>query len=282
MQQSLRPALVLCTFRLFYHRLPFGKQAYMLLRGLLKNLFIPPTSLLLLLFIAWLGWRRWPRFSRALLGVSLLLLWVLSLPVVGGGLLGLLEAKYQPVTADPERLREAQAIVVLGGGRNPDAREYDGDTVNGRSLARLRYGALLHRESGLPVLLTGGRVHQRDRISEAQLMADVMKKEFHLPVAWQEDDSRTTAENARNSAEILRRQQIGTVLLVTHAWHMPRAAGAFASEGLEVIPAPMGFTDVEQGNLLNWLPSPAALQSSYFALHEWLGGLVYQWQQEGE
>lgn len=253
----------------------------MLLRGLLKNLFIPPTSLLLLLLIAWLGWRRWPRLSRALLGISLLSLWLLSLPVVGGGMLGLLEARYQPVTeVDAGLLAQAQAIVVLGGGRNSDSREYEGDTVNGRSLARLRYGAHLHRETGLPVLLTGGRVHERDRISEAQLMADVMQNEFQLPVAWQENNSRTTAENAHLSAEILRRQQIDTVLLVTHAWHMPRATAVFAEEGVKVIPAPMGFTDVEQGNLLNWVPSPSALQSSYFALHEWLGGLVYQWQQE--
>lgn len=254
----------------------------MLLRGLLKNLFIPPTSLLLLLLIAWLGWWRWPRLSRTLLGVSLFSLWILSLPVVGGGLLGLLEAAYQPVTTDPVRLREAQAIVILGGGRNPDSREYNGDTVNGRTLARLRYGALLHRESGLPVLVTGGRVYERDLVSEAELMAEVMQEEFRVPVSWQEGASRTTAENALFTAETLRREQIGKVLLVTHAWHMPRAAGAFASEGLEVIPAPMGFTDVEWGNLLNWLPSPAALQSTYFALHEWLGGLVYQWQQEGE
>lgn len=255
----------------------------MLLRGLLKNLFIPPTSLLLLLLIAWLGWRRWPRFSRALLGVSLLCLWVLSMPVVGGGMLGVLEARFQPVNElDAAQLASAQAIVVLGGGRTSDTREYEGDTVNGRSLARLRYGAHLHRELGLPVLLTGGRVHERDRISEAQLMADVMQKEFRLPVAWQENNSRTTAENARLSAEMLKQQQIDTVLLVTHAWHMPRAVAVFGEEGLHVIPAPMGFTDVQPSNLLNWLPSPSALQSSYFALHEWLGGLVYQWQQEDE
>lgn len=253
----------------------------MLLRGLLKNIVIPPTSLLLLLLIAWLGWRRWPRFSRALLGVSLLSLWVLSLPVVGGGMLGLLEADYQPVSETaPAQLARAQAIVVLGGGRNPDTREYGGDTVNSRSLARLRYGAHLHRQTGLPVLLTGGRVHERDVISEAQLMADVMRNEFQLPVGWQEDNSRNTAENARFSADILQRQQLDTVLLVTHAWHMPRAEAVFAEQGLQVIPAPMGFTDVQFDNPLNWLPSPSALQSSYFALHEWLGGLVYQWQDE--
>ncbi|WP_439136183.1 YdcF family protein [Pseudomaricurvus sp.] len=258
----------------------------MILRALLKNLILPPTSLLLLLLIAWLGWRRWPKFSRTLLGGSLLVFWLLSLPIVGGVMLQSLEKGYQPYAI--ERVGEGvgegvekvepEAIVVLGGGRVADSREYSGDTVNSRTLGRLRYGAHLYRETGLPVLLAGGRVYERDVISEAQLMARVMSTEFRVPVEWLEVNSKTTAENAAYSAEILHAQGIESVLLVTQAWHMPRAEGVFREAGLTVIPAPTGFTVVQPDRLMSWVPSVSGLYASYFALHEMLGGWFYRWQ----
>lgn len=255
----------------------------MLLRALLKSILLPHTSLLLLMLVAWLGWYRWPRFSRALLGFSLLGLWLMSLPLVGGTMLKALENGYQPLAeVGAAEIAKAQAIVVLGGGRSTDAKEFGGDTVNGRTLARLRYGALVHRQTGLPLLLAGGRVYEQDEPSEAQLMAEVMVNEFQVPVSWQETNSRTTAENARFSADILQQQNIHTILLVTQAWHMPRAMAAFEEVGLKVIAAPTGFTDVDLSNVLNWLPSTSAMQSSYFALHEWLGHWVYQWEMADE
>lgn len=278
----------------------------MMLRALLKNLLLPPTSLLLLMAVAWLGWRRWPKFSRTLLGLSLLVFWLLSLPVVGGSMLAYLEREYQPYSVESGMSRESGmsmesgiaepgpginkreaetdkpapgAIVVLGGGRVTDSQEYGGDTVNGRTLARLRYGALLYRETGLPVLLTGGRVFESDITAEAQLMSRVMRDEFSVPVGWLEVNSKTTAENAAYSAEILQAQGIESVLLVTHAWHMPRAVGAFEAAGVTVIPAPTGFTVVQRERFLNWLPSVSGLHSSFFALHELLGGWVYRWDE---
>ncbi|MBU3070955.1 YdcF family protein [Aestuariicella sp. G3-2] len=253
----------------------------MIIRALFKTLLLPPTSLLLLMLIAWLGWRRWPRFSRSLLGGALLVFWILSLPVVGGTLLMYLERGYQPFNPEMLKTESAQgAIVVLGGGRVSDAREYGGDTVNSKTLERLRYGARLYRETGWPILLTGGRVfEERDLLPEAQLMAQVMTEEFQIPVTWQEEKSKTTAENAAFSAQIFRQQGIETVLLVTHGWHMPRASRVFQQAGLTVIPAPMALTIVEPDRLLSWFPSLSGLSSSYFALHEFLGGWVYRWQE---
>ncbi len=47
--------------------------------------------------------------------------------------------------------------MVLGGGRYRDAPEYGNDTVGEYTLVRLRYAAKLHRETGFPLLVTGGR-----------------------------------------------------------------------------------------------------------------------------
>ena len=76
-----------------------------------------------------------------------------------------------PISAD--ELARAQAIVILGGGRRHYAPEYEGgETVNSRTLERIRYGALLARRSRLPVLVSGG--NPTGNRPEATLMSEVM------------------------------------------------------------------------------------------------------------
>ena len=126
-----------------------------------------------------------------------------------------------PTPISAEALIRAQAIVVLGGGRRHYAPEYaGGETVNSRTLERMRYGALLARRSGLPVLVSGG--NPTGNRPEATLMSEVMAQEFGVPVRWAEGASRDTRENARLAAEDLRAAGITRIALVTHAAHMRR------------------------------------------------------------
>src|SRR5688572_5543152 len=108
----------------------------------------------LLLLGGWGLWRlrRHPRSGKALLMLSLALLWALSMPWVARTLLKTLE----PERSDPLRALPAQAIVVLAGGQYHMAPEYGMDTVNEATLVRLRYAAHIHRQSGKPVLVSGG------------------------------------------------------------------------------------------------------------------------------
>ena len=53
--------------------------------------------------------------------------------------------------------------------------------------------------------------------------------------------SRNTYENALNSAAILKREKLGPCLLVTSAFHMPRAVGMFRKVGETVIPWPVDY-----------------------------------------
>jgi len=66
---------------------------------------------------------------------------------------------------------------------------------------------------------------------------------------------------------LLSETSITQVVLITHAWHMPRAVEEFKVSGLDVVPAPMGF--MATGNQrVNYIPSAAAMQISARALHE--------------
>ena len=236
-------------------------------KSLLSALLLPPGNGLLLLAIAGLGRRRRWAFSLAFLGAFLLLLQ--SLPLVGSALMGTLERRAGPVL---QEAAGAQAIVVLGSGLELDAEEYGGDTATDRTLVRTRYGATLARRFALPILVSGGRPVNAAR-SEAEVMADILENEFKVPVRWREMQSLDTIQNAALSAAILKGAGVRRVVLVTQAFHMPRAVRLFQAAGLEVVPAPTHFKAGGLGPVVvaDFLPSASALHHSFYALHEWLG-----------
>lgn len=173
-----------------------------------------------------------------------------------------------------EALRHAQAIVILGAGQRRWLPEYGGPTPNWLGLERLRYGARLAKQSGLPVLVTGGA--PTGEVAEASAMARVLVEDFGVPVRWIEDRALDTAGNARQSADILLPQGFRRIVLVTHAAHMRRARHEFAAVGFEVVPAPMGYLSGQgaEGEVFDFLPSPAAAYAGWIVSHEWLGLLA--------
>ena len=140
---------------------------------------------------------------------------------------------------------------------------------------RTRYAARLAKASGLPVLTTGG-LHFGRPPSEAALMADVMREDLGVEVRWQEERSRTTWENATETAALLKPEGIRRVLLVTQAWHMQRSRWCFEQAGLEVVTAPVGFLGVPNGRPMGgWLPEGKAFWQSTLLLNEVIGALAY-------
>ena len=196
-----------------------------------------------------------------------------TLPAIAG-LLATVTEVYPPVSPADIKYLKADAIVILAGGRDDGREEYGGVTVSKHTLMRLRYGAMLHRELNLPVLVTGGTV-RGDGVGEAILMAEVLKKEFAITPTWVESKSKNTAQNAFFSAELLGARK---VILVTNALHMLRAVKAFQRAGIDVVPAPMGSVGPGKKYVFShhhFLPSEKALVVSHDALHEWVGNIWY-------
>lgn len=238
-----------------------------LFKNLLGTLLLPPANALLLLALA--GVFRKRRWSFGLAVFAGLLMFVQCLPVVSGALMATLEDRAGAVFTDA---KDAQAIVVLGSGLNIAAEEYGGDTANERSLVRLRYGATLARRHQLPVLVSGGLPRTAQR-TEADAIADIIEQEFGVPVRWREKQSRDTADNAHMSKQMLDAVGIRRIVLVTQAFHMPRAQRMFEAVGFTVLPAPTDFKSCNDKTLTaaDWLPQAKALHNTYYALHEWLG-----------
>ena len=162
----------------------------------------------------------------------------------------LLERSSPPFSAP--QARAAQAIVVLTG-RN----------------ASMLEAARLHRQTGLPVLASGGD-------GEAAAIKNHLEKSLQTPVRWTEGNSINTEQNARFSAAILAKAQVRKIILVTHAMHMRRARAMFVDQGFEVVPAP---TDSSAWPELRWrdlLPSSEGRKLAKSALHEVFGLAFYK------
>lgn len=235
----------------------------------LTALVLPPTGPLVLALIGLAVERVRPRLGRSLVVGGILALSALSLPAISHALLRVLD------DSPPVNLAQAdgaQAIVILGGGIRRAAAEYGGDTLGRLSLERVRYGALVARKTGLPVLVTGGVVY--GGTPEAVLMKKALEEEFGIRVRWVEPGSRNTHENAVKSAAVLRASGVQRVILVAHSFDMPRAKAEFVAAGLEVTPAPTGIPDGTYDSPLELLPSVGALQGSYYALYELLANAM--------
>jgi uncharacterized SAM-binding protein YcdF (DUF218 family) len=175
--------------------------------------------------------------------------------------------------------REPQAIVVLSADYRAVAPEYGEATIGPATLARLRHGVHLHRRTGLPLLVTGGGTPPRFRPGLGEAMRVAAERDFGVEVRWVEGASRNTMENATLSARILLPESVSTVLLVTHAEHMPRSMRAFAAAGIASVPAPVGsvvHADPDPLSLGALLPRTRALDRSASAIHELAGMLWYE------
>jgi len=242
---------------------------------LIKALAVPPGVQALLGLIGLALYPRWRRTGLACLALTVLSLWLMSLPVTAAWLAGPLE------TLPPFRLQahsgpRPEAIVVLGGGAYQAAPEFRGrDEVSILTLERLRYAARLQRLTDLPLAVSGG-VTGTLRTPEGRLMERSLATDFGVHVRWVETTSRNTAENAIECRKLVPGR---TVLLVTHAIHMPRAARAFEDVGFTVVPAPMGYITRRAGHWEpgDFLPSIKAYGQAQYALYERLGALWYRY-----
>jgi uncharacterized SAM-binding protein YcdF (DUF218 family) len=246
----------------------------------LKHVVLPPLGFAWLFALAWVLLRRRPRTSRWLLGAGLLLVYLSAIPLASAWLAGVggLDTA-AATTAKP------QAIVVLGAGRGLiiDARDQVISAApSSPTLERMLTGAQLQKNTGLPLLVSGGSVDGRAP-TEAAVMRDGLRRDFGVPVRWVEDRSRNTVENARFSAALLRADGVSAVILVTSGFHLKRARMLFEAQGIAVQPwaaqTPVPAVDLPHGTRgpVTWRdfwPSTRALDDTFMACNE-IAGIAY-------
>jgi uncharacterized SAM-binding protein YcdF (DUF218 family) len=233
---------------------------------------VPPVNLLTLGVAGAAAALRWPRLGRAVMAISLLGLLLFSLPVISKPLIASLELGLP--RAPPDHPPAAIVILSADAGYGTSEGLETGTGIGALTLERMRAGAMLQRQTQLPVLVSGGELEPEAEPIATQ-MARALDHEFGVPVRWVEAKSEDTWQNAELSAGLLRAAGIDSIYVVSDAWHVRRAEIAFAHFGIATTPAPIRYDRWPYFRFDDFMPHASSFLHSYYAMHEWIGCVYY-------
>lgn len=219
---------------------------------------------------------RFARSGRRLLVVSVVGIGLFGVLPLGKLLLLPLEQRF-PVWDDK---RDApDGIIVLGGSISTDISGARGEVSLNDSAERLTaIPELARRFPKARILFSGGNAALvRDEPTEASFAKPLLVS-LGVPAdrIVVEDRSRNTAENAAFTRAILEPKPGQRFLLVTSAFHMPRAIGCFRREGFDVEAYPLDWRTRGGADVLTNITdvAPGLLNTDY-AVKEWVGLIAY-------
>jgi uncharacterized SAM-binding protein YcdF (DUF218 family) len=236
-------------------------------------LFVLPLGIIIgCLILGIVRRKRWP------VVIAVALLWVSSMPGVARTLMRSIEGGMVRLT--PSDVPEADAIVVLSGGRvvapgpNRVSEWSDADRFfGGLDLIRAQKAPLLVFTGGI---VTGGA---NDILEGDTMMAQAIASGVAADRVVTTGRVVNTAEEAAAVASLLHSRGLAQpkVLLVTSAYHLPRARRLFEAQGLTIVPFPVDFSGsgVSSLRLLDLVPVPGSFHQTHLALRELYGRLYY-------
>ena len=236
-----------------------------------------PGLLLLILVVAGVGLlgTRYRRTGRVLLVAAAVFLVMGGVGPVSTWLILPLEDRFPraDLAAPP-----IDGIVVLGGSEDARVAKGRGTHALNESAERMTEAATLARRyPNAKVLFTGGSV---EILSEPTVEADAAGIVLRdLGIAGDrliiERKARNTAENATLAKELADPKPGQRWLLVTSAWHMPRAIGLFRTAGYPIEAWPVDYRTAGPEDAWMLFASPVeGLRRLDFVTKEWLGLFV--------
>ena len=236
-----------------------------------------PGMLLLILVVAGVGLlgTRFLRTGKVLLVAAAIFLVVGGLGPLSTWLILPLEDRFPRTDLAGTPI---DGIVVLGGAEDARVAKGRGTHALNESAERMTEAATLARRyPDAKVLFTGGSVEiLREPTVEADAAGIVLRD---LGIAGDrlilERKARNTAENAALAKELADPKPGQRWLLITSAWHMPRAIGLFRKAGFPVEAWPVDYRTAGPGDAWMLFASPVeGLRRLDFVAKEWLGLLV--------
>ena len=238
--------------------------------------FVQPVNLAIFLLVAGLVagifGRRWLRAGSLLAAVILVASVWTSL---GAMLIGPLEERYPR----PPAPSGVTGVVVLGGGMegaiNLARGGYELSTAGDRFVEA---AVLARRYPEAKIVVSGG---SGDLIQEGEGDAATAQRLLTaLGVAPErlilENGSRNTYENAVFTRKMVAPKPGETWLLVTSAFHMPRATALFDKAGFETLPWPVDYRTSGKEGVGLFTDNPIdALETTTVATKEWIGLVAY-------
>jgi uncharacterized SAM-binding protein YcdF (DUF218 family) len=242
----------------------------------LLSFFAIPSNVVVLIGIGGLFLlpTRFARAGRRLAFASLIVLAILGFVPLGNALIIPLENRFPPWDATHG---VPDGIIVLGGAIN-GAGPGDEVMLNGGAERLTIVPELARRYPGARILFSGGSAALiGDGYVEAKFALRVLES-LGVPRGriMLEGQSRNTVENAVYSKALVQPKPNERWLLVTSAYHMPRAIGVFRKANFPVEPYPVDWHTRSVADALHLFASMSeGLQRTDMAMHEWIGLAVY-------
>lgn len=235
-----------------------------------------PPGIFIILFASLAVWscRKQRPFGR-ILAVLTFAFYLCSTSLVGNFMIRSLESRYLPptdVTGD--------VIVMLGGGATLDTPNFGSEGhLSGFAANRLLTAAELYNQLQIPIIVSGGRVFESTGREAEIAQATLLRLGVPADKIIIENKSINTTENARFSKEKLLTYGFQQPILVTSAFHMPRAVKQFDKVGITVTPFPADYQTNVQGTLgfRQWWPDADGLSNFSLAVKEYVGLLAIRW-----
>lgn len=228
-----------------------------------------------LVMLSWFA--SWRRVAVRMLWGGLAVLGVLGFEALPHALLRPLENRY--LVPMPDAVGRHVGVIVLGGAMQyPGIYQAHGQVPLGEAAERMSVPVgWMRQHPNLQLVFSGGEGRLLTTgVSEAELAkAFYSEQGVDMRRVTLEGGSRTTRENALQVAAVLGARCKQPWLLVTSAWHLPRAVPEFEAVGCRVTPYPVDF---RTGADTPWTEYSVArgLLLWQTALHEWLGLAVYR------
>ena len=240
----------------------------------LAALVFPPGILILLALAALILYAfKKKKTAIGIIVLNLFLAYALSTNVLASLLLAPLEDKYPPI----KNSSGATAIVVLGGGYNDISPEYGGEpSLAPESEKRAVYGFELSRRYNLPLVYSGGKGYDIVGTATEAQAAGILWQNLGVPRSRMtlESQSIDTKTNASKTAAAYKGK---TIILVTSAYHIPRAMFSFQKAGFWPVAAPtVYYAKRSPFTWADYIPSAGAMDRAVKALHEYVGLFWYR------
>jgi len=213
-------------------------------------------------------------FGRRLCFFMALVIFAVAILPIGDWLLMPLENRFPPAIPD-----QVDGIVIIGGDENPRISDQRGEPVAYISAMRYLVFAKLARDYPKAQLVFSGGpgvIEPYNRMKDGEVAKQALES-IGVPVSRMifETRSRNTYENAVFSADMVHPSKNQKWLLVTNAWHMPRAIACFRKAGWDIYPMPAGYlSGTEKFPPLQFSLEDDLLKVT-FAVHEYYGLLEY-------
>lgn len=240
-------------------------------------LLISPDSLIILLTLASfiLLLRGSNRYAAWMLGTVVSLMTLIALLPLGDWMLNPLETRYPANPALPNKI---DGVILLGGAEIAHHSHLWNQVELGSAAERdLAFMKFLRAYPDARFVFTGGSgklVDNEFKESEVARML-LLDHGFDISNIIFEDQSRNTYENAKLAYDLIHPGPDENWILITTAWHMPRAMGVFQTSGWPVIAYPVDhytYPDEHFRLTLNFAGNLSILKT---AIKEWIGLAAY-------